>query len=192
MAKKFLVVLLALCVVFAMAGCGDKDPVDPGDEDGSGGTEDVGNLGLPTYNKGDDDSAGAESQAAWKVEDEAKYAVLAASGTKLVVTFENAIAGGMQIIWQAHDGTTYGGWNQENAASDAGAGISGKTTVSDDKKTITITLSATLKDYNTASTGFLAKTGDNKKAQIILAYYTGTNKMKGLKVKKADLVAATP
>jgi len=38
MAKKFLVVLLALCVVFAMAGCGDKDPVDPGDGGGGGGS----------------------------------------------------------------------------------------------------------------------------------------------------------
>lgn len=53
------------------------DPPDPGE---------AGNLGVATYNKGTGDEDGKESQATWMVDGE-MYDLMAAPGTKLVVTF---------------------------------------------------------------------------------------------------------
>ena len=159
---------------------------DPGEE------PDEGNLGLPAYNRGgsasnnwNNEEVGGESQAIWMVEG-GSYDLIIAPGTKLVVEFENEIAGGMQIIWQ--DKTDWG-WNQNDILTNNGGSDSTKgTSVSEDKKTITIDLSLALKDYDKPTTGFLDKTAAAQGVKLILAYYTGANKMHGLKVVKADLV----
>jgi ribosomal protein S10 len=150
--------------------------------------EDYGNMGPPAYNKGTGDEDGAESQAKWVITDEL-YDIMAIYGSKLVVTFENAIAGKIQLIWQGGASGT-SGWNSSDILEDDGSAIEAMgTEVSGDKKTLTIDLSKALADYNTPSTGFLASTGTAKKTQIFLAYYTGDKKMAGLKVVKADLIA---
>jgi len=160
-------------------------------EGGGGGGEetDEGNLGLPSYNKGTGDADGAESQAKWVIDGGDLYDTMVTAGTKLVVTFKNEIAAGGDIIWQ--DTVSYG-WNDtKSILGDAGEAVADKgTTVSADKKTITIDLSKALVDYNVANTGFIDQTAKGKKVQLFLAYYTGDNKMAGLKVVKADLVAA--
>jgi len=148
---------------------------------------DPGNLGPVTYNIGSNDTAGSESQALWTVTGEL-YELLATPGTKLVVTFENEIAGGMQLIWQ----TLAGGWNDNNILeSNGGAKPEFGTSVSDDQKTITIDLSLALKNYDTPTSGFLDATSGDKTAKIFLAYYNPPNKMRGLNVLKADLVEGT-
>jgi hypothetical protein len=154
---------------------------------------DEGNLGLPAYNRGgsapnfNGEEVGGESQAVWMIDGD-MYDTMVIYGTKLVVTFENEIAGGMQIIWQ--DKTSWG-WNQNDILTDTGAGDPSKgTSISEDKKTITIDLSLALKDYDKPTTGFLDKTAEAQGVKLILAYYTGENKMHGLKVVKADLVPA--
>jgi len=149
---------------------------------------DEGNLGLPTYNKGDGDTDGAESQAQWVI-DGTLYDTIVTAGTKLVVTFKNEIAGSGEIIWQ--DLSSWGWNNTDGILGENGEAVEAKgTSVSDDKKTLTIDLSKALKNYNVANIGFIDQTAKLKKVQLILAYYGGTNKMKGLEVVKADLVAA--
>jgi hypothetical protein len=199
MMKKVWLILLAVVLVFGlvMLGCSSDsggDDTTTSTDDGDDTAEDTSvDLGAAAYQTGSGDTVGAESQAVWKIETAEVYALLVADGTKLVVTFENAIAGGLQMIWQAYDDTeeSYGGWNQEKPIADSGDADATKgASLSDDKKTLTVDLSKGLKDYATASTGFKAATGTNKKAQIILAYYTGDTKMKGLKPLSAKLVGA--
>jgi hypothetical protein len=140
-----------------------------------------GNLGLPAY------GGTGDSQAAWEGISGNMYDTIVTAGTKLVVTFKNEIAGGIQIVWQ--DPASWG-WYQNDILTDSGEGNPEYgTSISEDKKTLTIDLSKALKDYGVAN-GFADKTAKTKSVKLILAYYTGENKMKGLEVVKADLVAA--
>jgi hypothetical protein len=147
-----------------------------------------GNMGAPAYNKGTGDVDGKETQAKWVIDGDL-YDKMVTAGTKLVVTFKNEIAGGGAIIWQD---TSAWGWKEtkdifgSTGEADAEKGI----TISADKKTVTIDLSKALLDYNVANTGFIDQTAKTKTVQLFLAYYGGDNKMKGLEVVKADLVAA--
>jgi hypothetical protein len=135
--------------------------------------------GLP--NMGEGDVAGSESQLKYIIKDDdfdnfmsAKY---------LVIETENEINGGMQLIWQGGgaSGTSFSGWNQTDLLTNSGEGKDGMTTVSEDKKTLTIELAKGLKDYDTID-------GNHNGLQIFLAYYSGPNKIIGLGVKKAYLL----
>jgi hypothetical protein len=131
------------------------------------------------------DADGEETQFKWVLKDDdfdnfmsAKY---------LVIETENEISGGIQLIWQ--DLPSYANWAQEDILEDSGAEKTGMTTVSADKKTLTIELAGALKDYQSKLvSGIEAEPPTITGIQLFLGYYTGPNKMAGLGIKSAYLL----
>ena len=129
-------------------------------------------LGAYTYGKGDGDADGAESQIKFTDIEAATtptVAQLKAADTLTIVT-QNAISGGLQIIYQT--ATAYSDWHSIDVLTGSAVVVAGLSTLSDDKKTLTVTLSG-LKDY---SSNFATASG----IRIILAYYSGSTKAHSL------------
>jgi hypothetical protein len=124
-------------------------------------------LGAYTYATGTGDEVGAESQIKWGDKNTSSTPTVAQlqAATDLVIVTENAVAGGVQLIYQTASG--YSDWHQTDITTNSG-GTTSVATVSTDKKTITVHL-AELTDYDTT---FATATG----IRIILAYFTGATK----------------
>jgi hypothetical protein len=138
-----------------------------------GGDNDFDALGDFDYNKGDNDSDGAESQAIWTITN-ADIKTALKNAEALVIVMENEIKGGTQFIWQSS--TNWSGWHQKTITSNAGVPIEGVEFEKDDETGLyglIINLSI-IDDYS----GFLvACNTPGATVKVILAYYTGATKI---------------
>jgi len=139
-----------------------------------------------SYNKGDGDSDGAESQVIWRTngtDDEENDLTVEdiVTAKYLVIVLGNAPAGGMQLIWQS-DVDSWG-WNQTASLLTNSGGENSEvgTSLSTDKKTLTIELSKAITKYSTFITA-------QSKLKIILAYYTSATKIRSLDIQEAYLL----
>jgi len=143
------------------------------------------NIGEPTLTRGGsevdgwNDEIGSESQAVWgsvSFDDfiEAEY---------LVIETKNEIAGSMAIIWQcAEDKWEWGKNETKDILTSIGEAVDGITEVSTDKKKLSIKLSA-INRYDV-----LIALEETTSFKLVLAYYSGDNKMAGLGIEKAYLM----
>ena len=178
MFKKTWLVLLAITLAAGMAfvGCGGNGG------DGESFALPLGaiSLGNFSFQTGDGDSAGAESQVAWEIEDAIAVTALETAESIVFVT-KNSFNGLAQVIWQRWDGDGYDGWNSKDILTDVGGILSGVTEKSTDQgyNLLTVTL-AELANYG----NFVAAL-EQGKIKIILAYYSGSNKARSLGVETA-------
>jgi hypothetical protein len=142
-------------------------------------------MGEPVLNRGGTppdytDDEGSESQAVWDISGGDLLDDLCAA-EYLVIETENAIAGGMQLVWQPKNTWS---WNQCNFLTNTGASDE-KATVSEDGKKVTIELSKALDNYSDFATSV-----SDAGVKIVLSYFSGENKMAGLGIKVAYLILA--